>query len=612
MTSYTKQVDDLLKEAGIVRNTDPARSIALLNQALGISRKNEDRPREVKCHIGIALTHQTSSHFSEALEVLVRALNISIEINNDECISDCYSGFGNTYFYLNDYDRALKYHLDGLKLREKGNDQNRIAFSINSVGVVYATMANFKLAEEYFQRSLDMNTKLNNLFGIRMAMNNIGVASFEQKKYEKAIRILSSALPGSEELLNDTIQTEILTNLGDSYRDSGSPEKAEKYLSIAANILMGRKNIAEARVFMSRARLKMMTSDLESGRELCQKAIALYSELNLKDPLSKAYKLMGEIEHKAGELAKAIVHTQRYIELTDELHKDEMLKKTRNLTLIFEAENLRKESEINYLKNVQLKKAYVEIEQINQNLTDSIQYAKHFQDVIFHKHIQALKDRFPDAFVFSSPKDIVSGDFVWFHSGKGFSIVAVADCTGHGVPGAFLSMLGNDLLNKAVVEQGIRSPDKIMDFLHNSVKDYFPDKEIVPKQGMDVLIVQVNDNGTIAWSGARGYGWLIGEGEFPKEMRGDKIFLGSTLNHEYSLWEAKISKGDSVFLSTDGIIDQKGGGANKGKFSNKRLRAILEKEPASERLAARLAKSFEEWKNGQFQVDDVMVAGLKF
>ena len=133
---------------------------------------------------------------------------------------------------------------------------------------------------------------------------------------------------------------------------------------------------------------------------------------------------------------------------------------------------------------------------------------------------------------------------------------------------------------------------------------------------MDILVIRLQKAGAISWSGARGQGFLFRDGEFPKELNGDKIFLGSMLSHEFSLWESRVEKGDRIFLYSDGMIDQKGRAdhANSGlsRYGRERLIRELESKRASRTMVNELSKSFDTWKGQQKQVDDVMVAGIEF
>ncbi|MCC7303385.1 MAG: tetratricopeptide repeat protein [Bacteroidia bacterium] len=612
--TYKAEISEFFQEAMKVRNVDPDRSLLILNKALSIANEAKDGVLEIGCYIRIALTHQASSRFAEAIRVNGQALDKSIEIGNEECISDSYSGFGNVYYYLGDNERALRYHLDSLKIREKLGKLNKIASTINSVGVVYATMANYPLAESFFKRSLSMHRKLHEPGGICMALNNIGLAALEQKRYGEAISVLNEALSNAdlfvEKLPNDTRLTEILTNLADTYTEMGRPEQGRQHIMRAHELLRGRKNIAEGSSLAALARFHKAMGDFENAKTICREAIEIFEALKLKVQWAKVLKLLGDIEMDAGNPVMAMEYTRKYIQLTEELHKEEMLKKTRNLSLIFESENLRKESEINYLKNVELKKAYDEIGVINQNLTDSIQYARHIQEVVFNKHLVSFKSRFAGSFCLSLPKDIVSGDFMWFHDFGDHVIMAVADCTGHGVPGAFLSMLGNDLISKAVIEKQIHSPERVAEYLHLSLREYFPEKELAPKQGMDLLIVRLTRNGALSWAGARGHGLLLMEGEFPKEMYGDRIFLGSTLVHDFQLWEARMERGDRLFLYTDGWTDQKG--KEGRKFGKAGLKLVLEAGGPLPEMEGRLRNRMEEWRQDRVQLDDMMLLGMEY
>jgi serine phosphatase RsbU (regulator of sigma subunit) len=606
-SAATQQLDELLKDATRLRNTDPPRSLALGLQARALAGEMQDDILLVRAFISIALTYQGLSRFTEALSELQAAYDLAVRTKDELCLSDVCSGYGNVYYYLGDYDSSLRYHLEALRLREKHTDERRIAFTINSVGVVYATMKNFPLAEDYFFRSLEMNKKLDDGFGLRMARNNIGKIYNEQKRSAEAITVLTEALPGAENLHNDTIQCELLINLGDACRDHGDLEQSHTHFRNVLTILAGRHNIAEAKALEGMARLHQVMGNIREARELARAAITLYEKLSLKSQVAALYRLLAAIEKQAGNPDVAAQYTERYIELAEEQHDEELVKKTRNLTLAFEAENLKKENEINYLRNVELRQAYDQVHEKNSQLIDSIQYARYFQDLVFAPYRALLSLCLKNSFLFTRPKDIVSGDFFWCYADSKNILLVLADCTGHGVPGAFVSILGNSLLNTAVHEKKILHPTGILQFLNTKFC------EMDSREGMDLTIVHIGKlAGTITYAGINAGLVLVKQNGSLTAYKGSGHLIGKDHGSAFTSETTAFQPGDTLYLFTDGLHTQKGGEHGKKLLRSAFLQWLTElsAHPLKEQEEL-LAQRFETWKGGHEQQDDVTVAGMR-
>jgi len=255
------------------------------------------------------------------------------------------------------------------------------------------------------------------------------------------------------------------------------------------------------------------------------------------------------------------------------------------------------------------------IEEKNKDLVDSIKYSLQIQKSILPKQ-NVVKNAFENIFIFYCPKDIVSGDFYWVFSDERYAYVAVVDCTGHGVPGAFLSLIGNNAINKAVKEDGETEPGAILDKMNYYVKETLNQQsEGELKDGMEVSLCKFDkvDN-TLYFAGANLSMVYFKEGEL-NIVKGSKCTVGSVQPHVKgapTTHTIQLSKGDSFYLYTDGIIDQFGGESSK-KFKitglKNLLTSIYRKEIASQQKE--VIHAFETWKKDQEQLDDVCVIGVK-
>jgi serine phosphatase RsbU (regulator of sigma subunit) len=255
------------------------------------------------------------------------------------------------------------------------------------------------------------------------------------------------------------------------------------------------------------------------------------------------------------------------------------------------------------------------VEEKNKDITDSINYAKKIQEAILPS--KELKYKlFPDAFVLFQPKAIVSGDFYWFAEKNGKKLIAAVDCTGHGVPGAFMSMIGNAFLNEIINEKGNTIPSEILSSLSEqiifSLKQTGAEGE--SKDGMDIALLSIDtENAIIEFAGANNPLWYIRNGIMEK-IKGDKQPIGYYKGEQKLFTNHKIEfkKGDSFYIFSDGFVDQFGGKKEK-KFKHKQLENILLSIQDKEMLEQEkiILNTFNNWKGDLEQVDDILIIGIR-
>lgn len=265
----------------------------------------------------------------------------------------------------------------------------------------------------------------------------------------------------------------------------------------------------------------------------------------------------------------------------------------------------------------QIEKQSQIITQKNKDITDSISYARKIQHAILPADA-LIKTHLPNSFTLYMTKDIVSGDFYWFTHFDDFSIIAAVDCTGHGVPGAFMSLIGYNLLNKIVNEQKITDPKQILLELNNGVLEALHKNESESKDGMDTAICKINHKqNTIDYAGAMRPLWIINNGNLT-EIKADKIPIGTKQADRdetiaYTTHHISIKKGDLFYIFTDGYADQFGG-PNDKKFSTGKFKELLiansKFDFATQELNAR--QEHNKWKGENEQVDDILLIGFAF
>ena len=258
-----------------------------------------------------------------------------------------------------------------------------------------------------------------------------------------------------------------------------------------------------------------------------------------------------------------------------------------------------------------------ELEEKNRDIMGSITYAKRIQEAILPSKDTIYK-KLKKVFILYQPKDIVSGDFYWFAEENGIKIFAVVDCTGHGVPGAFMSMIGHNLLHQIVLEKGVTDPGEILNNLHKGVQEALRQghNEISTNDGMDVSIITINDSKKqIRWAGANRPLVMVNmDGELSK-LDGNKYPIGGAqydVNRSFTTHTVNAAKTAMAYMFSDGYADQFGGEKGK-KFMVKRFHELLGSIhlKSADEQRDELKKHFEDWRLNHEQVDDVLIVGIE-
>ncbi|MBL4585722.1 MAG: SpoIIE family protein phosphatase [Flavobacteriales bacterium] len=256
------------------------------------------------------------------------------------------------------------------------------------------------------------------------------------------------------------------------------------------------------------------------------------------------------------------------------------------------------------------------VEAQNHHITEGIEYASNIQKAILPSE-QEMNAAFKEHFVFYRPKETVGGDFYWAYQVDGISWAAAVDCTGHGVSGAFMSMIGSDLLNQIIIEKKINDPAQVLDEMDKGIKLAFAQsaKEFESDQGMDVSLIRIDKKSkTMQFAGAQRPLFMFVDGNL-SEIEGDRfsISCADEIEKTFKTHDLKYKDGSTVFLFSDGITDQFGGAKEK-KFMVRRIREFLVKNNAQSMKDqhAAIIKTFDDWKGAENnQIDDVMLMGIR-
>jgi len=304
-------------------------------------------------------------------------------------------------------------------------------------------------------------------------------------------------------------------------------------------------------------------------------------------------------------IAKTIKHVQRLKESITE--KEQLHQKLERYSRDLEKTIEERTNEITVQKEI--------IEAKNQSITESINYAKRIQDAALPR-VEEIKESIPDSFIYFKPRDIVSGDFYWFLKVEQKIVVTAADCTGHGVPGAFMSLIGNDLLNEIVNSRGVLESDKILNELHDSVRKALRQEENKSRDGMDLALCVIDiENKKLQFSGAKNPLVYFKNGEMTV-IKGDKYPIGGVqfqLDRNYTRHEVDLSEPIMIYIFSDGYQDQFGGEKSE-KFMSKNFKVLLQEihqKPIEDQKRI-LDERFKEWKGNRSQIDDILIMGMRF
>ncbi len=591
----------------------------------------------------LSIIYKSQGDYVEAIEILTKSLTIYEEIDDKDGMSNALNNIGNLYLDQEDLDNALDFHLQGLEICEDLGDEGSIAISQNNVGLIYKRMKVFDKALDYLGKSLEICERINDKVGLANVYNNIGNIHFLNKDYEQALDNCLKSLSLNNELGRKRGGSDALNNIGRIYLVQKEFYKAIEYgeqALVAAQEVGALIQINEAAFLLYEA----YKSDKNKGMALEMHELyvetkdSIKSEKNQKEIIHQKFKYEFE-KKKALEDAAHEAEMERKEILEVEKRKQQVLITVSIsigliLTLVFLLIIFRRLKITRVQKNEILSQKNT-IEKILTDVTDSIDYAKRLQNAILPSD-EEIGSRFPDSFIFYNPKDAVSGDFYWFETIRNTvnlnnaTYLAVADCTGHGVPGAMVSVVCSNALNRTVFEYNITEPSEVLDKARELVISTFEKDGTILSDGMDIVLCMFNYN-KLVYAGANNPLWITREASLLTEKEkesgnvivdGDVALIELKANRQpvgkyaemrpFNQEEVTLYKGDNLYFFTDGYIDQFGGDRGK-KYMKKRFKKLLIKlQPlAMSKQYGVINKEFEEWKGEYNQIDDVCVIGLK-
>ena len=611
----------------------------------------------------IGVVYWNRGNFPQALYHYNRALAINKELGNLRSIAINLGNIGGVYMSKGDHPRALDCYLQGLQIQTERKSQKGIAFNLGNIGIVYFEQAEYEKALEYYNKSLKINKELDDKRGMATCINNMGIVYKESGDYLKALEYQFKAEDIYVELGSKSGLANTYVNLGNIYSLHGNKTKGLAYYfkSLELNKELGRKSNV-ARSLGNIGNLYSSLGNYKEAEKYLNKGLAMAKRVGSPKGLRVLYKHFTDLYEKSERPVKALEAYKLYIIYRDSISNEENTKAQTRTEMKYEyekqhlADSLQTSKELD-LKDIEISKqkaeakaerttkyglygglclvlliAFVlyrsvqqkkkandeiivqkqEVEHKNKEILDSITYAERIQSAILPP-MTLMKEKLGNSFVLYKPKDIVAGDFYWLEIVGDDVYYSAADCTGHGVPGAMMSVMCSTALTKCVKELGLPKPGEILDATTKIIEGRFERSEQLVLDGMDLAVCKLNVKSMqLEYAGANNPLWIIHEGEL-LEMKADKQPIGMYDDRKpYTNHKINLEKGDSIYIFSDGFEDQFGGPKGK-KFKRNPFKKLLlsMQDQQMDKQKELIDQALISWQGTREQVDDICIIGVK-
>ena len=596
--------------------------------------------------------------YDKAIRYGKESVKLAQKYDFDSIASLMDNNIGIAYDYKGDYPQALNHFFRALRIAERIKDENNEADILSNIGLIYGNQGLDDKALQYHQKSLQIRRKIKYPKGIAVSLNNMAIVFLNQKKFRKAIHYYHESL-AIDLKLNDSIGlADDYNNLGVCYQETKEYGKSEFYQLKSLELrekLHQTLGIAISRLNLGVIAVK--TRQFDKAANYLSEAEKIAKKLGSKETLKSIYQSQSELGEKTGDFQLAFERLQLYNDLKNELANEENIRKQTQEEMNYQFDKERENQRLNrirekleskkkqeqaliisgaiaivgiiilvfsivlYRRWKEVKKQQIiielknrQVEEKNHEILDSINYAKRIQTAILPS-LQLRERVLPSHFVLYEPKDIVAGDFYWLEETKDSIIFAVADCTGHGVPGAMMSVVCHNALNRSVKEFGLRNPGEILDKTREIIVEELSKNHQDVSDGMDISLCTWNKaSNELTWAGANNPLWIWKKtsGDMV-EIKPNKQPIGKHFDMQpFTSHPVELEKGDRIYLITDGFADQFGGPESK-KFKAKNLKNLI-LQISNEQIHRQieiLKTTFFQWKGDLEQIDDVCIMGIE-
>lgn len=597
----------------------------------------------------------TEQKFDSSVYYGKQALELATELNWTKGMGIANIDIGVSYWYMGNYTESLNMNYAALELFKKINDQKGISQAYNNMGIVYASQKNYQKALECYLTTLAIKKSLGDTKATSSTLINIGSAYDNLREFDKAFIYYREALTLKRQMGDKRGEGICMLNIGQAHVRMNNKDSALFYLEESLKIrrsINDRRGISSS--LASLGHLHTTLGNFAEAEKLLLEADSLSRELGTVDLSAQIYDQLAQLYDTTGRYKEALDAFREYASLMDTMDLEESRRNADkvDMTIKFETEKLeiQKEQDIKdalaeedknqrliwiigisvvlvivvifsiflftRLNIIRRQKSIIEhqkliVEVKSKEVFDSINYAKRIQYTLLAQD-NYLSAHLKDHFVFFQPKDIVSGDFYWASAQGDKFYVAVCDSTGHGVPGAFMSLLNISFLNEAIAERKMTQPAAILDFVRDKLIHHI--SQDGNKDGMDAVLMCIDKKEkTITYSGANNSPVVVGKlGTI--DCDGDRMPVGlGERMQPFTQHTLHLNADDVVYIFTDGYADQFGGEKGKKYRRNKLLEKLAAMSHHSMQLQKdTLSAEFQSWKGNLEQIDDVLIVGIRF
>ncbi len=643
-------------------------SVKIQDQVIAMCDTVKDIKRLAFCNISKGESYRLTFEFPKAVDCYNEAIRYATKINDLNKISICYNSMGELYRIQNNYPKALEFFNKGLEIAKKNKNKTQIAFCYSSMGDIYTAQKDFEKALAYFEDAYKIASELRSRLQECNSLSSMGLTYHITKDEVKALECFNKALAIAEEIGNKDKIAFCYSVIGDIYQSGKKYDDALTAYNNAVKIAeeTGNKGLL-SNSYYALGGLHLLNKNYAAAKTAAELGFTSAKESEVPDNVKNAARLLSKVYEKQNQPAQALEMLQLFITMKDSVdneqnikqlaaveykakeaglkaeqiareetnkaqqaQKDEELKRQKTIRYAFTIgfglvlilvivvfRNLQENKKKNKIITAQKKEVEHQkeiVDEKNKEITDSITYAKRLQDAILPP-IKMVKEVFPESFVLYIPKDIIAGDFYWMEHSGDFTFFAAADSTGHGVPGAMVSVVCSNALNRSVKEFKLTDPGLVLDKARELVLETFAKSEGDVKDGMDISLLCINrKKKSITWAGANNPLWFISPGdEILSEIKPNKQPIGKTDNPlPFTTHVIPYVEGKIIYLITDGYADQFGGPHGK-KLKYKKLESFLvtNKDRSLDEQKQILENNFKEWKLNYEQVDDVTLLGVR-
>lgn len=644
-----------------------------LNKALEIAKRHSFEKDTIlsrqyqlllsKVYYSIGRTQAIGNDFKNAISTLEKGIIIVQKLNYKKGLASFYNTMALAKNYSGDFINSLEYYQRSIRINQELNDTTGLISNYINIGTLYKDRDELEKAKSYYEKALKIANPVKHYELLGSCYNNLGlIYTYDGYDIRVALKYFQLALPIKERLKSKMGLATTYGNIGNVYLTLGKPDSVKYWINKSIKLNEEANNSdGLASAYNKLSHLYESLNNLPEAEKYARVSLK-YAEVGGPVNLKHAEKHLYDLLEKQKKFEDANMHLVRYIDLRDSLNNIEASKKIAEKEISFEFEKkeeiLKAEQQkqkviaeeeskrqkviiifvslvvilmgifsvilFNRFKlikkqNLVIEEQKAEVETKQKEILDSINYAKRIQYALLASDT-LLKKNLPDHFVLFKPKDVVSGDFYWATPTSDGFVYITADCTGHGVPGAFMSLLNISKLSQTINENKIVRPDLILNNVRNEIIQALnPDgKEEGSKDGMDAVLCKLDvKNMKLQYAAANNSFYIIRNGAFGKEVivcKADKMPVGKYHDElkPFTHNEVALQKGDIIYTFTDGFGDQFGGSKGK-KYKSKHLQELLlsNSHETMEVQKERIAAAFESWRGRLEQVDDICVIGVK-